>query len=264
MRRDRAVELQINQQRGGEISQVLVDGEEILYCSPDFGQRLSRADFEESRLRWLAGYSGGWQEILPNPGPARPWYGARLGFHGGIGERRWWAAHALGRVWLATFPSLGMVCARSVRVIHKHSTVRVHTAVARPSPRRRVPWLQHIVLRAHPKAQVDLGDAEVGREIHDFLATAEPGDDRLWIVPSPKAGVTISRPTTSYTVRLTWTCHTWPLLWIWAGRDEDRYYLGVEPASSDESGTVFAKQKGRVLRGTVQLAVSCDRFAPGN
>ena len=259
-----AVELQIDRRHGGEISQILVEGREILYSSPGFGRRLSKPDFEESRRQWLDTYSGGWQEILPNPGPARSWYGEPLDFHGDISQRRWSVARVLGRSWAVTLPFLGMMCARRIRVRQMPSAVRMTTTVVRARPRKKVPWLHHIVVRAHRRTRVDLDDADTGRAIHDFLATAEPGDDRLWIVPSPEAGVAISHPTTSPTIRLTWTRGTWPLLWIWAGRDGDDYYLGVEPASSDESGAVFADQKGRILCGTIRLAVSSDRTAPAD
>src|SRR5947207_2504917 len=47
------------------------------------------ASYGSSRLDWLSGYRGGWQELFPNAGPECEVDGVPLPFHGEASASRW-------------------------------------------------------------------------------------------------------------------------------------------------------------------------------
>ena len=233
--------VQVSPERGGSIRSISCSNEELLYWSEGFGARFSEPSFEATRRAWLAGYSGGWNEILPNPGSAGEWFGFGLGFHGDTAE-----LHAdvqeIGQSALVTTNSAtGIVLRR--RVTASTRGVRVESFVEGVD-NRAVPWLQHPIFALEVDTTVRTGDADIDGQLQVALASDRP--EGFWVAEAQgevHLGNTVIR----------WSAETWPVVWLWLGVDEGRRFLGVEPSSCSPDRKVIATQHSEKLSGWMEI-----------
>lgn len=85
------LEVTITPERGADITS-LVDkatGVQVLAQSPTALVTSAGAASGSSLVRWINGYPGGWQVLVPNAGPEREWAGVTQGYHGEASLAAW-------------------------------------------------------------------------------------------------------------------------------------------------------------------------------
>lgn len=255
------LQVTVDPRHGGEIQRIRsAPNHEILYWSSGLGARLTESDYESSQRDWLANYHGGWQHIAPNPGAARKWRGRRFGFHGGVGSDAWTIeASSEASVLLRCESAGGLVATREVSIESAVGTPYRRVTVRGQHNKNAVPWLQHAVFACGPNSRVRLGDAQLDAQVADFLRGCAPGEQKVFVQESTGSAMICASDKPG--VHLRWSQGTWPLLWIWAGRDGDRHFMGLEPANCRLDGGLAADHHPISSRGQVQVTVRADEKA---
>lgn len=83
-----ALDIEVDDQYGADITRILVDGRNLLFETPWASRatavrRSERHALQDgSKVAWLERYNGGWQVLAPNAGEPQTRDGASLGYHG--------------------------------------------------------------------------------------------------------------------------------------------------------------------------------------
>lgn len=281
-----ALEATITPERGGDIVQVVdrATATPLLAASPTGLVGATAGAPEDSMARWLRGYPGGWQLLVPNAGPERDHDGVRQGFHGeaALAEWRVLAEDASSCVLETHLLTAPLRLTRTVRV--EGDTLAVTDTVANLSPdpvETRIvqhpafgaPFLDddsYVVTNAativtDAGAPGSLAAADVVGSPGDVLP-AGPVPDSIRL-PGPGSGAslfaaltdfgaaeaTFCSPSRSLAVRLSWDGAVLPHAWLWieahAGRGwpwfRRLYAVAIEPADIlPGEGAIGALRRG--------------------
>lgn len=257
--------------KGADIYSIVdrATGIDVLFKTP-WGRKDSGPPGADSQTSWLARYPGGWQQLLPNAGPARFQDGVELGYHGEAAVVPWTILEfepqsaRLG-VQLFTAP---LQLERTVRVIGGKLSVRDVVRNLSPDPVG-VRWVQHPAFgapfidghcRIDSSARAFLSDAEipgsgvdpdvltpfpalpgvVGRDLHDVAGRGEAR--AVFGSLTEFAGdswYTISSPSVGFGIRMEWDGAVFPHAWFWQECQASfgfpwfrrAYVVAVEPAN---------------------------------
>ncbi|GAA1985762.1 DUF4432 family protein [Microbacterium pumilum] len=267
-----ALEATITPERGADIVQVvdLATGTPLLAESPTGRVNAGSVPATDSMARWLHGYPGGWQLLVPNAGPEREHGGARQGYHGKASLAVWDviaqdAASCELETHLMTAP---LRIRRSVTVTGDALTVTDVLSNLSPDPvQTRIvqhpafgtPFLddESYVLTSAATIVTDaaapgtLADADVtGRPDEVLPRGPVPGSIRL---PGPGSAsslfaaltdfaapeATFCSPARGFAVRLAWDLTVLPHAWMWIEANASTgwpwfrrlYAVAIEPAN---------------------------------
>lgn len=257
--------------RGADVHAVVdrATGIDVLFKTP-WGRRESVPPGASSEVGWLARYSGGWQQLLPNAGPARMQDGVELGYHGEAAVVPWTVLEAApnrARLAVDLFTS-PLRLERTVRVDGGRLSIRDVVRNLGQDPVG-VRWVQHPAFGA---PFID-GRCRIDSSAASFLSDAEmpgTGVDRDTLAPFPtlpgvvgrdlrdvagadevravfgaltdfagEAWFSVSSPSAGFGVRVAWDAAVFPHAWFWqechatAGFPWFRraYVVAVEPAN---------------------------------
>lgn len=89
--RNNQLEVTVTPERGADITRLTdrQSGIQVFAESPTGQVTASSIAPGSSQSRWLSGYPGGWQLLVPNAGTERVWDGATQGFHGEASLAKW-------------------------------------------------------------------------------------------------------------------------------------------------------------------------------
>jgi hypothetical protein len=225
----------------------------------------------ESQADWLARFPGGWQQLLPNAGPARPQDGVILGYHGEAAVVPWTIDESIATSAVLTVDLLTAPLRVHREVTMAGSSVVLRDTVTNLSPDPvQVRWVQHPGFGApfiDQDARIDSGartlltDPEIpGRDLAPDAALTFPvtvGRDGheldLRMVPGPArpravfgaltdfeaAWFSITSPNTGLGVRMKWDQKLFPHAWFWQECHatpgfpwyQRAYVVAIEPAN---------------------------------
>lgn len=248
----------------------------------DPGQLPPMAD---SQADWLARYPGGWQQLLPNAGPARQQDGLMLGYHGEAAIVPWTVQELTTASAVLTVDLMTAPLRMRREVTLSGSTVTLRDTVTNLSPDPvQVRWVQHPgfgepfidqAARIDAGARTLLTDPEIpGTNLPSDAALTFPvaiGLDQrevdLRVVPGPHrphavfgaltdfeaTWFTITSPNTGLGLKLEWDQGLFPHAWFWQECHSTRgfpwyrraYVVAIEPANTLPGDG----QTGRYLRG---------------
>ena len=270
--RSAALEVHIWAGKGADICS-LIDrrsGIDLLWHTPwTVGEPAGIPWTGDSQTDWLARYPGGWQQLVPNAGPARVVGGVRQGYHGEAAIRPWrvldvGADRVVLAVELFTAP---VRLTRSVRL--DGDTLAVEDELVNLSDEALdVRWVQHPGFGApfvdehcviESGATTFVSDAEAPGSLlaadrasdWPFAVGSDGSAVDLRRVPSGRRSVfgaltdfesawfSITSPTTGLVMRMDWDADVFPHAWFWqelhasAGFPWFRraYVVAVEPAN---------------------------------
>lgn len=270
--RSSALEVHVWPGKGADLC-ALIDrrsGIDLLWRTPwTVGDLASIPSTGDSQTDWLARYPGGWQQLVPNAGPARVVAGVRQGYHGEAAIRPWevldlGADRVVLTVELLTAP---VRLTRSIRI--DGDTLVVDDDMVNLSDEALdVRWVQHPGFGApfidehcviETGAARFVSDAQApgsvlaANRVSDwpFAPAADGSTVDLRRVPAGRRSVfgaltgfdigwfTITSPTTGLSLRMDWDAGVFPHAWFWqelhasAGFPWFRraYVVAVEPAN---------------------------------
>ncbi len=246
-------------------------GLDTLFKTPWGWRDAAAARAPDSQSAWLSRYPGGWQQLLPNAGPAREQDGVVLGYHGEAALVPWQIREVTdGRAQLAVeLLTVPLRLERTVTVID--SSCQVHDVVRNLSPDPvAVRWVQHPVFGA-PFVDGDTRiDTSAGRFLSDRdtpgtgilpdtltrfpILPGVDGDADLRVIPGPNAPravfgaltdvgtnawFSLTSPNAGFGVRLAWDAAVYPHAWFWQECHASggfpwfrrAYAVAVEPAN---------------------------------
>ena len=236
--------------KGADICSLLHRGTgvDVLWRTP-WGWRDPRALpwTGDSQIDFLARYPGGWQQLVPNAGPARQQDGVELSYHGEAAVVPWRVveqddAHAVLDVQLLTAP---LHLARHVVV--DGAVLRVRDEIVNQSPDPvEVRWVQHPGFGApfiDGAARIDTGATAFVTDAEAPGANLPPDQVQAWPVTTDRAGgpvdlrvvpgtgerrsvfgaltafdaawCTVTSPTTGLRLRMEWDAEVFPHAWFW-------------------------------------------------
>lgn len=254
--RNKRLTVRVDEDLGGEITQIEVDGVELLayydWESPVAARRSS--PYGHERHDWLSDYRGGWQLLVPNAGPECEVDGVRHPFHG-----EW----SRTRVTIDEQTSEGVRMRAGTRtpiVVHRHvrlggdpARVLVSTRVHNDSPQpTSFIWGEHPAFLVRPGDRVDLPVAPVADVRGDPLGTwpldertgrldvvtdESPNESVHFVTDLPAGWAALRRPTVG--VAMAWDVADFPHVWLWRENASTGFpffgrasLLAIEPASS--------------------------------
>ena len=222
-------------------------GIDVLFKSP-WGRRdpVSLPPNPDSQANWMARYPGGWQQLLPNAGPARHQDGIELGFHGEASVVPWelLAADRQSARLAVELLSVPLRIERELRLDGPRLSVRDLVRNLSPDPVP-VSWVQHPAFgapfidghsRIDSSAGLFLSDADVpgtgvrpdtqspwpqlpGVTGRDLTEVAAPDEARAVFGAltsfSTDAWFTVVSPTAGFGVRMEWDSTVFGHAWFW-------------------------------------------------
>lgn len=246
-------------------------GIDVLFKTP-WGRRdpATLPPAADSQADWMARYSGGWQQLLPNAGPARRQGGTELGFHGEASVVPWrlvTADHRSARLTVELL-SVPLRIDRELRLDGPELFVRDVVCNLGPDP---VPvcWVQHPAFgapfldgrcRIDSSARLFLSDAEnpgtgvrpdtmsswprlpgvTGRDLTEVAGIGEARAVFGALTSFPTdAWFTVTSPTAGFGIRVEWDPAAFGHAWFWQECQATpgfpwfrrAYVVAVEPAN---------------------------------
>ena len=238
----------------------------------------------DSQTDWLARYPGGWQQLVPNAGPAREVGGVRQGYHGEAAIRPWQVLDVgADRVVLSVELSTAPVrLTRSIRVSGESVFVD-DEMVNLTDESLDVRWVQHPGFGApfvdehcviETGADTFVSDAEAPGSVlaadrvsdWPFGLGADGSDVDLRRVPAGRRSVfgaltgfetgwfSMISPTTGLSLRMEWDAEVFPHAWFWQELHSSpgfpwfrrAYVVAVEPANVlPGEGATAGRARGR-------------------
>ncbi len=261
----------VTPERGADIVQ-LVDREtrtSLFAESPTRHVSTATGDALDSMARWLRGYPGGWQLLVPNAGPEREHDGAKMGYHGEAALATWEvlrqdAASCELQTHLSTSP---LRLHRSIVLVGDTLTVTDEIANLSPDPAQTriaehpafgAPFLDgdsYLVADAVMVTDADapgtLAAADVVGRPAEVLTPGPVPDSIRLPAPGSRASlfagltdfatpqVTFFSPTRGLAVRIEWDDTLLPHAWLWIEANASPgwpwfrrlYAAAVEPAN---------------------------------
>ena len=200
--------------------------------------------YGDSRLDWLSGYRGGWQETIPNAGVESMVGDLVLPFHGEASTSSWNVIEATSTSCeLTTVARLPLVISRRMTLAADAPALYVETSVTNDAGTEvDFLWGHHPAFPAIPGARIDMPDCTVDQEfsetsdIHagptrwphaegtdgtpvDLRVVPDATVHRLMYLHGHTAGwAAIRQPAGHAGVAMAWDVSAYPAMWLWTMR----------------------------------------------
>ena len=257
--------------KGADVHSIVdrATGIDVLFKTP-WGGAKAAPPGANSEVGWLARYPGGWQQLLPNAGPARLQDGVELGYHGEAAVVPWTVVEAAperARLVVELFTS-PLRLERTVRVDGGRLSIQDVVRNLGPDPVG-VRWVQHPAFGApfidgrctiDTSARSFLSDADipgtgldpdvltpfpslpgvVGRDLRDVAGADEARAVFGALTDfAGQAWYSISSPSVGFGIRMEWDAAVFPHAWFWQECHDSpsfpwfrrAYAVAVEPAN---------------------------------
>lgn len=262
--------VRVNESLGGEITQIDVDGVELLahWDSPVVLTQSSR--YSKERHDWLSEYRGGWQLLVPNAGSECEVDGVNHPFHGewsrtqvSIVE----CSDTLLRMRAGT--RLPIVVEREISLESNPLRLKLTTTVQNSSDEATsFVWGEHPAFKAQPGDRIDLPVASVmdgdGNTLGQWPLSGDshplnvvgaelPVESVHFITNVGKGWAALRRADIG--VALAWDARDFPHIWLWRENGSKGFpffgrasLIAIEPASSwPGTGLSEARKRGQAF-----------------
>jgi hypothetical protein len=267
------LEVEMNENLGGEITQVRYRGDDLL-ASYDWRTPVGVSQsttYGDPKLDWLSEYRGGWQLLVPNAGAACEVAGVPLPFHGEWSRTRVVVTdRTTDRVVMTAGTRLPLMVEREVSVATEPDRVVVRTTVSNVTEGD-VPfiWGEHPAFAVEPGDEIDVPPVKVfdadgvavgswqhvlpdGRNLRAVDAS-EQVESVHYLTGFTQGWAAIRRRHVG--VALAWNIDDLPYAWLWheIGSPGFPFYgrtsiVAIEPASSwPGTGLRDAIERGQAI-----------------
>jgi len=262
----------INERLGAEITQIKVNGKELLACydweSPVAVSKSST--YGKQRHDWLSEYRGGWQFLMPNAGPECEVDGVNIPFHGEWSRTRVdIIAQTESMVRVRAGTRLPVVVEREISLLSNPYRVVITTEVRNTStePTSFI-WGEHPAFFIKQGDKIDLPNGDVvnsagaalgvwpfglGSQRLDIIDDQLPHERMHFITNIEQGWAALRR--SDIGIAMAWAVSDFPHVWLWQeiGSQGFPFYgrasmIAIEPGSSfPDIGLAEARKRGQAI-----------------